>query len=810
MAVAEPSTPYEKGFQELQALSQWFEEHKETLNEADTRFKLVDRLFFNCLGWASDDVTMEDAFDGEYTDYVFSAPRQILIVEAKREGQYFEVPAGKENLFYSIPSLLRNNKALKAAVEQAAGYCQKRGVPFGVVCNGHQLVAFVAGRTDAVAPLEGEALVFHSLDHIGREFLQLWNLLSRPGIESRNLSIRLLGEPIPQLPPKLSSTIDGYPGFKNRNPFQSELQILSEAVIEDLARTSGSEAEFLKQCYCKNETLSQYSVLSKSILGSRYAGLSAEDTPGPYTIPVSEGQKLATEVMGNMSRRPLLILGDVGVGKTTFVRNLIQVEAPELLKDALVFYIDLGSKAVLTLDLRQFILNDITDQLRETYHREIDEDSFIREVYAEQLKRFQRGVYSGLRQTNPSLFAEKEIDELVRYTRDREPHIRHSLFRISDVEQRQVVIFLDNSDQRTEETQQLVFLIAQEMAANWPATVFVSLRPETFYRSLKVGALTAYHPKAFTISPPATEQVIKKRLQFALKIISGEVPLHSSLVKLDNLKSLILAFLFSLEASKQLPEMIESVSAGNIRRALEIVRNFFGSGHVNTEKICRIYEQTNRYHIPLHEIVRAVIFGDAVYYAPQQSPIVNLFDLSSLDVKEHFSLPLLIGMLQALETSHSDSGFVSSPLIYEQMQKLGFLPEQIDLALIRGIRSGLIEPSTRRIPEPGQMMPKSFRPTSLGVYHVTRLPLMFTYLDAMIEDTPILDSSARRHILLTQTIEDRLKRCGYFVDYLDGAWETFSDRGAAFAFDWPRYSTAIRDEITKIRERVQKGPAPAY
>ena len=73
----------------------------------------------------------------------------------------------------SIPVLARLEPAIGKAIGQAAGYCQRRGVPFGVVCNGHQLIAFLASRNDAVPPLEGRALVFASLEEMEVNFVDL-------------------------------------------------------------------------------------------------------------------------------------------------------------------------------------------------------------------------------------------------------------------------------------------------------------------------------------------------------------------------------------------------------------------------------------------------------------------------------------------------------------------------------------------------------------------------------------------------------------------------------------------------------------
>ncbi len=145
----------------LENLVNWYASNIAQRNESTTRLQLIDRLFFECLGWSKEeDVILEEPYGGDYADYTFLAPRRILIVEAKREGNYFEVPVGKDKLEYSLRSLMRDFPPLKAAIEQVSGYCQSRGIPFAVVCNGHQLVAFVATRDDGLPPFDSNALVF--------------------------------------------------------------------------------------------------------------------------------------------------------------------------------------------------------------------------------------------------------------------------------------------------------------------------------------------------------------------------------------------------------------------------------------------------------------------------------------------------------------------------------------------------------------------------------------------------------------------------------------------------------------------------
>ena len=92
---------YDEGHEAIKALLNWYEANPRNRNEATTRVDLIDRLLFECLGWSRED-SEEEAPHGEtYADYVLSAPRKLLILEAKKEGIYFEIPTSRIQL--SIP-----------------------------------------------------------------------------------------------------------------------------------------------------------------------------------------------------------------------------------------------------------------------------------------------------------------------------------------------------------------------------------------------------------------------------------------------------------------------------------------------------------------------------------------------------------------------------------------------------------------------------------------------------------------------------------------------------------------------------------
>lgn len=795
---------FESGLENIGLLADWYKVNEAARNEATTRLQLIDRLLFECLGWQRDHVHSEESHEGQYADYTLQFPRKLLIVEAKREGTYFELPVGHTRLDYSIPALFRTTPALKAAMEQVAEYCQNRGVPYSAVTNGHQLVLFLGNRNDGTPPFEGTAIVFSSLEHMRKEFLQLWNLASPAAIEQHLLRNRLIGEARPNLPPKLSALIKPYPGTKGRNPFQSSMKVVSEFILEDLAKIRALEGTFLKACYCYSGQLSQYSLASRQMLRARYAALFDDERPGPAVSPASEAGEINPELLGQgLSRRPVLLIGDVGVGKTTFIRNLIKNDEVWFADTAIAIYIDFGTTGTLASDLRGYILSEIDRQLAEDYKIDIQADELVREAFSYELGRFAKGVNASLKLKKPDLFAQKEIEYLETICKNREEHLRRVIDLVSYREKRQIIVFLDNTDQRSEEDQQATFLIAEEMAERWQAVIYVTLRPETYHSSLRRGALTGYHPKAFTIAPPRIDRVIKKRLYFGLRVTSGKFAIDEVVktAQLDftSLDVLIRVFLRSMR--DETIKCIENIAAGNVRLALELVRSFFGSGHVDTQKIIAKVREGG-YLIPLHEFQRAIIYGDNVHYDPTRSPIANLFDVSSLDPREHFLQPLLLAYLRVPALDGPNEGFVSVRFLYDQLQPLGFVPEQIDVGVARVFGKRLVETAARRIPEPGKNDDCSLRLTTVGLYHLQELVSTFTYLDAVIVDTPILDKDLRAMVIEAHTLQERLERCTIFCAYLDKCWGAIPVN--SLPFDWPATSKAVKRLLEKINRRVQE------
>jgi hypothetical protein len=806
MTTSVGGTGYDAAKQRLDALvAEWMGSGEGTRNEATTRLHLIDELLTGALSWPRDQIAAEKSHGGTFADYTLGKPAARLIVEAKREGTYFELPAGVTSGVVSLPTIMEASDEIAAAVEQVVGYCQTRGVPIAVVTNGHQLIAFFASRSDGIPPLSGRALVFVSLADMRSMYRLFWDNLSQPGVDTLTLH-STLGDTAATTPPeKLSARINGYPGLWSRNKIQTELKILGDLVLQDIVSAPELERDFLSRCYSSNSTLSKYAIVSKEILEARYSALDSSEA-GTTTAPAREGDEITTELTTDVSaaslgKRPLILLGDVGVGKSIFIRHFIKIDAKDVMERSIVLYINFGNEPALADDLNDYVMDRFVDEMRDDYQIDVESDKFVRQVYKRELQSFREGVHARLAKSNPEKFAEKEIDLLERKMAKRDRHLQASLRFITRTMHRQVVVFLDNIDQRDFNFQERVFLVGQGLADSWPATVFLSLRPDTFFRSRDEGSLTAYQPRVFTIAPPDIGKVITKRLKFCRRLV--EAPEHRRSIvpeALDEQVKVLADYLRFVEGSFRRPELVEFVEnlgGGNVRAALGFLNTFVGSGHVDTHKIRRIAEESGSYTVPFHEFVRAIIYGDYEHYEPRASPIANLFEISSPDPREHFLLPALLAHIERKGEVGHRKGYVSMESIMEFGQGCGFLPSQIEFAARHAVRTRLIQRSVR---VGGESVPE-YRISTVGAYTYRKLIGRFVYLDAIVVDTPITDGEVARGIVDSRDIGERLDRCKHFVRYLDACWERLD---ISDGFSWEAGKSTLSGELERIERTLAK------
>jgi hypothetical protein len=421
------------------------------------------------------------------------------------------------------------------------------------------------------------------------------------------------------MPPKASTAIPDPFRHRYRNSDTESLQHLSSLLLEDIETHPSIKGSFYRECYVDTSANHRHLLLSSRIIDSWYSR--ADDGPKSFELPdlkmrSSDGKELAigaNVLAESLSRKPIVVLGDVGVGKTSFFENLFEKIREAHSERSLLIHIDMGSKAALTDDLRRYLISSAFDQIYQQSNVDVNSEDFVRAAYYQQIAAFARSVEGSLKKNNPALFEERLVKHLGKLVENIGQHLHASLGHLAKGRNTRIIIVLDNADQRDYQTQQAAFVIAQELASSGNALVFVALRPSTFHQSKLTGALSGYENRVFAITPPPAEIVIEKRLTFAARVAEGKIaPEAVRQLKLDltNIVAFIHATLRSIRDNPSIRTFLSNISGGNVRQVVELVNGFFGSPNVDSKKIIDIELETGAYKIPLHEFTKHALLGE--------------------------------------------------------------------------------------------------------------------------------------------------------------------------------------------------------
>lgn len=805
------------GLEKLRSIIAGFPPGSAHWNEAQNRFQFVDRLLAECLGWERPNVTVEETDEGGgRADYVLGSPAKAVL-EAKREAKLFNaLPTGQPSRVRKLKPLMRASPDFESAINQVLPYCARRGAPIGIVCNGPQLAVFQA-ITIGQEPLEGECYFFHGFQSYLDEFPLLWTLLSPEGITENRAYRDLARHRNPRIPPKASQAIPEPNRYRYRDALQEELRSLASILLEEIEDNPDLKSEFYKQCYVPIEANNRHLLLSKQIIGSRYKRVGGDGIEPASLDSATRTGTLSDQYTMNASSRPIVVIGDVGVGKTSFFENLYLHIDKKDKADTFFINIDLGTKANLTADVKTFVLDAIPITLRDDYGIDINSLDFVNAIYHEELKAFDKSAEGQLRNIDDVEYQKARIRFISNKASRLDSHLHASLAHISRGRKQRIILVIDNADQRTFEIQQEAFLIAQELAKTRNLFVFVALRPSTFYLSKTTGALSAYQNKILTISPPPADEVIQKRISFALRVAEGKAApaaLEGIRLNLGSIVSFLRATLRSVRQNEQIRQFLSNITGGNTRAVMELITTFCGSPNVDARKIVEIETDKQDYLVPLHEFTKHALLGEFAYYNPQSSLVAcNTYDVSAADPREHFLSSIVVSYLSSNLGQRDNDGFVSGEAVANEMLRHGFLDDQIRNALRRLASKRLIETPYahfREIAVDEGVSPLDFyyRATSIGIYHVRFWIGSFSFLDATSTDTPIFDEASRSKIsslAASFEIHDRFEKTMCFREYLENRWH-LSNIDASY-FDLPNVLVGQARSFELVERVVNKRAA---
>lgn len=385
------------------------------LNEATTRLRVIDTVVFDILAWDKAEVDVEKYCRAEgYADYVFCHDKKpCLILEAKREGVHFLLPhTTYRETPYTFALLAKDCPEAMEALHQAAGYAVTLGCRFIAISNGHQWLFSLTFVEEQ--PLEDRLVfVFESVDAILRKFRQFWNCFSKEGLLGNFATELLLQSRRRPAPAKLSAAIPGYPAAANRNVFKNELSYILEIVWQVMSQNE-TTMEFLKSCYVPPTDHEDMISSAKELIDRR-----RQKDERFIEAEISAAIDLPTKFADFSTESPFVILGEVGRGKTSFLKYLRLVAAAEQFHSYMQIDIDFVDRPDNPSEVPDFIYGEIDRQLRQLYSIDIYEDRFVRGVLHGDLQRLQKGPKGAYYSTDKEKYGQMEIEYIEGLMRDR-------------------------------------------------------------------------------------------------------------------------------------------------------------------------------------------------------------------------------------------------------------------------------------------------------------------------------------------------------------------------------------------------------
>ena len=107
-----------------------------TVNEAQTRFDVIDRVVKEVLGWRHGQIDVEQANEGErrgFVDYILRSGDYTIVIEAKRVGAAFPSPTRRPKLKLTGSVLGRGD--VSRAIAQAEEYARTKRADVVIVTN---------------------------------------------------------------------------------------------------------------------------------------------------------------------------------------------------------------------------------------------------------------------------------------------------------------------------------------------------------------------------------------------------------------------------------------------------------------------------------------------------------------------------------------------------------------------------------------------------------------------------------------------------------------------------------------------------
>jgi len=713
------------------------------ISEADTRSKILDKIFIGVLGWSESDIQREKFVQVGYYDYEISTAIFHFVVEAKKTFVHFRLPDKGSKV--KLRTIYKSNKEI---IDQIRSYLFNTGMAYGVLSNGNQ---FVIGRfvnTDGSDWLDNDVVFFRDLENIDRNFVEFYNILSKEAVNHHG-RFKLFKENNQGKTIVRSNNLKRKDDELVRNKISHELIPIITEVFEEISGIDDlKEQDILNECYISNDDIKKYN----SELGFIFSDVppTFDSRISPVQNTTKTQQQLTANIVGvnNSLPDPIILIGGKGAGKTTFIRYFLEVVLEKnVKKNRPVLYLDFRNETEYTIKNTQHIYKKLLLQLYKEYDNlNLQKLAVLKLIYKSEIENNKIGIWSHI--ISEEKLNEKISDYLEKQIEDSISHLQKiSNYLITKNNKRLCIIF-DNADQLDDHIQKDVFLLGHSLHRNLKVIVIISLREGYFYKWKNKPPFDAYHSTVFHITAPPYRDVLRKRIKYVLgnfkfptiKINNENLRMELSEGSLTHLFQNLYKALFEISNSEIL-SFLEETSYPNIRNGLEKFKFFLLSGHTKTDLYMSIeYGRDGKKSIPIWEFVKSVALESHYYYNTEQSCVFNIFHPSPNNRNHFTKIRLLDYIIDYNVEVGKRNQFVAISLIVSAFASAGYSQDILLEELQLLYNAGLIFTNDFMSDIESEVSLTSENHigiTQAGVFYLKVLIEKFYYLDLVLQDTPI-------------------------------------------------------------------------
>ena len=542
----------------------------------------------------------------------------IVVIEAKKPEEDLEKAYAETRLY---------------AQEINSGFPHKVNVcQLAIVCNGTETWA---GYTDQDEPCLKLLFEDFSIENVKFKELQdffskrkLEDLASKPYIDARGKAefhtpVSRLGGKRVQNEELEENTFGRTFIFENRTIFDPKTEKDMGLIVENAYVPSAKREQHIEPIYREIKKFELPSMNNSVLLSTNE--------------PVEMVQKMSQRIEDkNEAYSLMLLIGNVGSGKTTFIRYFkkmfLEDKYPELAGQCDWVFVNMNYAPITGKEIYDWIKERVIEELQNN-HQDISfsEMDTIKKIFRKEIRSFDVGIGSLLK--GDSIEYNKELYRLLENKlRNTTEYLKTLLYYLKESQRTLPIIVLDNCDKRNKEEQLLMFQVAEWMRTTFRCIVILPMRDSTYdlYRN-EPPLDTVVKDLVFRIDPPDLLKVIQARLDYIVRITNqteSTYVLKNGINVSIQKKELIEYFkciLMAIRNNRSAADIFYRLSDRNTRNGIQLFEDFCKSGHVLADDILKIRTMGQDYELPLYKFLNALLRKNRKYYKGEESNFVNLF-----------------------------------------------------------------------------------------------------------------------------------------------------------------------------------------